>query len=153
MNEIEQQIVDGVERNGWFTVDYVPGPGDPEIWFTYTIGLTKSLGWPEMICFGLDEQRRLGVLRDTIAECWEQQVRPQDGLELDRVLQGATVRLKRLDDLSGPYFAMADWYAQHSGTATVPERLQVMWPDRDGRFPDDPDCDPDVRDRQTPKTA
>lgn len=152
MNAVEQQIVDGVEKNGWFTVDYVPGPGDPEEWFTYTIGLTKSLGWPEMIVFGLDEDRRLAMLRDAISECWEQGVRPKGGLELKRVLQDLPVRLKRVD-LSAPYFAMADWYSNHSGTASLPERLQILWPDRSGRFPDDPGCDSDVRDRQTPKAG
>ena len=148
---IEQKIIDGVERSGWFAASYTPGPGDPQEVFTYTIGLTKTAGWPEIICFGLDDERARGMLRDTIAECWERSARPADGLELTNVIKGMSVRLKRVDSLAAPYFAMADWYARHSGTAALSERLQLQWPDRDGRFPDDPDCDPAVREKQAPK--
>ena len=48
---------------------------------------------------------------------------------------------------------VADWYAAHTGTPSVPERIQLMWPDEQGRLPDDQDCDPRVRDLQTPKQA
>lgn len=151
VNAIEQQIIEGVEKNGWFAVSYVPSADDPEEWFTYTVGLTKTAGWPEIICLGLDEERSTRMLHDTIVECWERGIRPAPGVGLTNVLEGRTARLKRIDGLSAPHFAMADWYAGHSGTPALGERLQLVWPDRDGRLPDDPDCDPDVRDRQTPK--
>jgi hypothetical protein len=155
VNDVEQQIIDGVERNGWFAVTYVPDAdsGDPEEWFTYTVGLTKTAGWPEIICFGLDEERTVGMLRDTIAECWERAMRPAGGVELAKVLHERTVRLQRVDDLPAPYFAMADWYAERSGSPKLAERLQLVWPDRNGRFPDNPDCDANVRERQTPKAG
>ncbi|MEO7751575.1 MAG: DUF4262 domain-containing protein [Sphingomicrobium sp.] len=153
VNAIEQQIIDGVATNGWFAVNYVPAPDDPEEWFTYTVGLTKTAGWPEMICLGLDEKRSVGILRDAIAECWERSVEPKGGLELVNVIKGRSVRLKRLDGVTAPYFAMASWYSDHTGTTARAERLQLMWPDADGRFPDDPHCDPHVRQRQTPRGA
>jgi hypothetical protein len=151
VNEIEQQIVDGVAANGWYAVTYVPGPGDPEDWFTYTVGLTKTAGWPEIICFGLDQERTVGMLHDAILECWERSAQPYDGMILTKVVQGRSARLRSRDGLPAPYFAMADWYSAHSGTPAVPERMQLMWPDPEGRFPDDPDCDPRVRDLQTPR--
>ena len=153
VSAVEQQIIDGVESNGWFAVNYVPGPGDPKEWFTYTVGLTKTAGWPEIICFGLSDERLLGMLRDAIGECWERGIRPAAGLELMKVLEGTHVRLERADTLRDPYFALADWYADHSATAKLTERLQLVWPDPRGRFPDDPDCDPKVRERQTPQAA
>ncbi|HET9811535.1 MAG TPA: DUF4262 domain-containing protein [Sphingomicrobium sp.] len=155
VNSVEQQIIDGVDRNGWFAVSYVPRveSDDPEEWFTYTIGLTKTAGWPEIICFGLDEERSVGMLRDTIAECWDRAIRPAAGVELTKVLQDRPARLKQIDGLPPSYFAMADWYAEHTNSPRLDERLQLVWPDRNGRFPDDPDCDPDVRERQTPKAG
>ena len=64
VNEAEQKIIDSVDRNGWCTVTYVPATeSDPEEWFSYTVGLTKAAGWPEIICFGLDEERAAGMLR------------------------------------------------------------------------------------------
>ncbi len=153
LNSVQQQIVDGVEQNGWFTVNYVPGPNDPPEYFTYTVGLTKTAGWPEIICFGLDPERTFGMLRDTIAECWEREIRPADGVELNKVLKDLPARLQRVDDLTTPYFAMADWYAEHSGTPRTAERLQLLWPDPEGRFPGDPKCGAYARDKQTPKAA
>jgi len=154
MNEAQQQIVDGVERNGWFAVNYVPRPGtdDAKEWFTYTVGLTKTAGWPEIICFGLDSDRSLHLLREAIAECWTRRIAPAHGIQLTQVLDGLPARLQRVT-LGPPYFAMADWYAEHSGTDRSPERLQLFWPDRNGRFPTDPGCDPSVRDRQISKAA
>ncbi|HYI43405.1 MAG TPA: DUF4262 domain-containing protein [Sphingomicrobium sp.] len=150
---VQQQIINGVDANGWFAVNYVPGPTDPDERFTYTVGLTKTAGWPEIICFGLDSERSVGMLRDAIAECWERRIRPADGVGLTKVIQGFLVGLKAVDDLAAPYFAMADWYADHTGTAKSEERLQLVWPDRNGRFPVDPNCDPIVRDKQTPKVS
>lgn len=153
MNEVEQQIVDGVAQNGWQSVNYVPSPGDPEEWFTYTVGLTKTAGWPEMIVFGLDRDRMFAMLQDTIQECWERNAQPYDGMELVQVLQGRSAKLRAVKGLTAPYFAMAEWYARHAGIPPMAERLQLMWPDEQGRFPDDPDCDPRVRELQTPKAA
>lgn len=152
VSAVQQQIIDGIEQNGWFAVNYIPGPDDPQERFTYTVGLTKTATWPEIICFGLDSERCVGMLRDTIRECWERRIRPADGVGLTKVIQGLA-GLSRVDGLPLPYFAMADWYADHSGTPNSAERLQLVWPDAYGRFPDDPNCDPHVRELQTPKAA
>lgn len=153
VNEVQQQVIDGVEQNGWFAVNYVPGATDPDERFTYTVGLTKTAGWPEIICFGLDSERCAGMLLDTIRECWERKIRPAHGVGLTKVIQGNLAGLTRVDDLHSPYFAMADWYADHSGSPNSAERLQLVWPDAHGRFPDNPNCDPHVRGLQTPKAV
>jgi hypothetical protein len=153
VNSVEQQIVDGVAQNGWYSVTYVPAPGDPEEWFTYTVGLTKTAGWPEIIVFGLDRDRSFQMLHDTLHECWGRSAHPYDGMELVEVLKGRPARLREVNGLTAPYFAMAEWYAQHSGTPSLPERLQLMWPDENGRFPDDAECDARVRELQTPRRA
>jgi Domain of unknown function (DUF4262) len=64
LNEIEQRIVDCVEEYGWYALSIAPraDSDDPEEWFTYTIGLPKSHGWPELICFGLASERHAGTL-------------------------------------------------------------------------------------------
>jgi hypothetical protein len=153
MNIVEQQVVDGVAQNGWQPVNYVPAAGDPEEWFTYTVGLTKTAGWPEIIVFGLDRERMFAMLLDAIRECWDRNAQPYDGMELEQVLQGRLARLREVKGLSAPYFAMSEWYARHIGIPPMPERLQLMWPDDQGRFPDEPNCDPRIRDLQTPKAA
>ena len=39
-------------------------------------------------------------------------------------------------------------YAPGRNTLTAPQINQLMWADADGRFPDDPACDPDIKDLQ-----
>ena len=153
VNSVEQQIIDGVAQNGWFAVNYVPGPGEAEEWFSYTVGLNKTAGWPEFIIFGLDRDRMFDLLRFAIGECWDRNAQPYDGMELAEVVKGQKARLREVKGLSAPYFTMAEWYARHIGIVPMPERMQLMWPDEQGRFPDDPQCDPRVRQLQTPRRA
>ena len=52
MNSVEQQIIEGVAQNGWFAVTYVPGLGDSEEWFTYTVGSDQDrrLAGAHLLC-------------------------------------------------------------------------------------------------------
>src|SRR3954470_5936666 len=88
LNRIEQRIVDCVEEYGWFAMSVSPAADsdDPEEWFTYTIGLPKSHGWPEIICFGLGGDVAHGLLSDAIAECETRGIDPHAGLVLTDVV-------------------------------------------------------------------
>lgn len=149
VNEVEQQIIDGVARKGWFTITYVPGQGDPREWYSYTVGLSATASWPEVICFGYDADLAVGMLRNMIAECWARHERPADGLELNNIVEGRVARLERFDGPTKPYFLWAEWYAQRVGAPVTGEWLQLVWPDSEGRFPGDPNCDPRVQKLQT----
>ena len=153
-SELGQEIIDSVEKHGWYVVNVVPRPdgSDGEERYSYTVGLTKSMQWPEMICFGLAADETGEMLRLTVAECWERQVVPHDGMMLDQVLDGATAKLARNDRIPDNYLGLADWYAAEVNLP-APERLQLMWPDRNHLFPDDERCLPEVRAAQTPYHA
>lgn len=150
-SELEQQIIDNVEKNGCHVVHVLPRPdgSDGEEQFSYTVGLTKSMKWPEIVCFGLGTDEMTEMLGLAIEECWERQLRPSDGLILDRVLNGVPAKLALNDRIPDNYLGFAEWFAEHEGLPK-PERLQLMWPDRNGVFPDDDRCLPDVRAAQTP---
>ena len=151
LSELERQIVDSVARRGVYVVNVLPHPdgSDGEEVFTYTVGLVKSMQWPEMICFGLGTNEMTEMLGLAIEECWEGKVRPSDGLILNKVLNGVPAKLVRNDKIPDNYMRYADWFADHEGLPK-PNRLQLMWPDRNGVFPDDERCLPDVRAAQTP---
>ena len=154
VNSTEQMMVEGVEQNGWFVVDYAPrvDSDDPDEFFSYTVGLAKSAGWPELICFGLPEQQARSLLTNALADCWKNETVPRDGLDLNEVVQGFAARLVTFDATAPRYFHFADWYADQVGIAP-PARLQLLWPDRAGVLPNDDRCAPDVRDAQTPSEA
>jgi len=152
LSEFEQKIVDCVEKYGWFGLSVSPraDSDDPEEWFTYTIGLPKTHGWPEIICFGLGGDTAHGLLSDAIAECEQKAISPSAGLELSEVINGYKAVIGDASAIPDHYFGSATWYARQAGTQAPPARVQLFWPDKAGRFPADPACSPDVRRMQTP---
>ena len=152
LQEAEQKIVDDVEEYGWSAMSVAPAvdSAEPEEWFTYTIGLQKTQGWPELICFGLDGSVAHGILIDAIAECQRKRISPAAGVLLTETLADSPARLRENSAIPFDYLGSANWYAKHAGMPEPPKCLQLIWPDQDGHFPDDPRCDPEVRRLQTP---
>jgi hypothetical protein len=152
LSEFEQKIIDCVEEYGWFRLSVSPraDSDDPQEWFSYTIGLPKTYGWPEIICFGLDGETAHDLFADAIAECEEKGVSPSPGLELTEVIRGYSVLLADASAIPDHYFGSAIWFARQVGTQAPPRRVQLLWPDEAGKFPDDPACSAEVRGMQTP---
>ena len=151
-SEADQKIIDGVEKYGWFAQSVAPrsDSDDPQEWFTYTIGLTKTHGWPEIICFGLGSDVAYGLLADAIAECETRAICPSDGLVLTDTIKGYDALLVNGAAIPESYFGTGTWYARRVGTEAPPARLQLLWPDSAGKFPNDPACSEGVRRSQTP---
>ncbi|MEO7505063.1 MAG: DUF4262 domain-containing protein [Sphingomicrobium sp.] len=147
-------IADGVEQNGWFVVNYAPrvDSDDADEFFSYTVGLGKTAGWPELICFGLPEQQARILLTNALADCWKHNTAPRDSLDLHEVVEGFSAKLGAFNAAAPRYFHFADWHADQAGIARL-GRLQLLWPDRAGVLPDDDRCDPEVRAKQTPSEA
>ena len=146
LSELELQIADGVQKNGWYLVNYAPTPGsnDPDEVFTYTVGLNKSAGWPEIIVVGLQPNVAFKLLSDLLGACWEKKQRPVSGMTANGLVKNMPVKLVDFDRAEPRYFHFADWHARHSGLAKSP-RLQLLWPDQNGVLPNDPACDPEIR--------
>ena len=152
VDKIEQNIVDNVAKHGWFALSVAPlvDGDDPDEWFTYTIGLPHTFGWPEIICFGLNSDTAYGLLSDAIEECKGKGLVPEAGMMLTDVIKGWPAKLVDGAYIADRYFGSATWYARYSGTKAPPKRLQLLWPDNAGAFPDEDGCVDDVRLGQTP---
>ncbi len=155
LDHVEQKIVDDVERVGWSIMKVAPRTDtkDPKEWFAYTIGLQKSFGWPEIICFGLAIDAMAIMLNNAVDELRERGLTPVPGIELAEVLDDYPARLARNETVPFKYLGFANWFAAYSGMSEPPARLQLIWPDKDSHFPDDPRCFPEVRQLQTPVVA
>jgi len=151
LDSSEQQIVNDVERFGWHITMVAPriDSNDPDQWFAYTIGLPKTFGWPELICFGLSTSLMGNLLNSAVAELRHRHLTPRPGLVLHDVAEGFPVRLEANPLIPKNYFGFANWFASYSGMP-MPEWLQLFWPDKQGRFPSEPDCVPEVVQLQTP---
>ena len=146
-----RRTIESVERNGWIINTVASNePGSRER-FAYTIGLMKTYGWPEMICFGLESDVATYVLNNTIRQCLRDSIVPKNDVTLDDVLEGYYIKLANVGSWDWDYIGWAQWYAGFCGLSQEKfECLQLLWPDNEGYFPDDPKCQSDTRSLQTP---
>jgi hypothetical protein len=152
LNPLEQKIVDDIERLGWSIMTVAPSADgdDPEEWFAYTIGLQKSYDWPEIICFGLATEAMVTILNNAVDELRERAIAPDPGVELIKVVNSYPARLIENESIPFNYLGFANWFAAYAGMSEPPARLQLIWPDKNGYFPDDPCCSSEVRAVQSP---
>ena len=153
MDEVEQDIVDKVDEFGWMVIAVAPRPGtdDPEEWFAYTVGLTTTFGWPELICFGLEPAVVKTILNNAVKECRSCLRQPHAGMVLRDVAEGFAVRLVETGEWQRNYTNWARWYAIQAGSLREHvDCLQLIWPDNYGVFPDDAACSEVVLELQTP---
>jgi hypothetical protein len=125
---------DTVRRCGW-AIEYVHGEGERDPPFAYTVGLF-GLGYPELVVFGMDPGDSAGVLNDVGG-------RVRDG---ERVIPGELLSFTNwphrlhvlpLVNPAEVLFAANRFYRRPDHDP-VPA-LQLVWDDREGRFPWEPD--------------
>ena len=153
LDPAEQKAVDDIKHHGWHCIRVFSLPDDPvQTTFAYTVGLYHTYGWAELICLGLETGALHKLLSNAIGEIRSSGATPKPGLTLNDVIEGYPSRLVAFSSsLMHQDLGWALWFARHEGyDPTQIQCLQLVWPDRHGRFPDDPDCIPDVRQLQTP---
>jgi uncharacterized protein DUF4262 len=110
--------------------------------FAYTIGMAATLGAPELIALGLPAETATRLFNDIGGQI--RAGRRFEPRELyDGILAGSY--LVRFDPVDPSRYE--DYVMQaitFHGHAEFP-LWQLVWPDKQGRFPDDPRCDAGIR--------
>ncbi|MDJ0920465.1 MAG: DUF4262 domain-containing protein [Henriciella sp.] len=152
MNKIEENILRHVEEIGWSIMSVAPRADSDEEkeWWSYTIGLPKSFGWPEVVIFGLGSDTSKALLNDLVIACRDRGTPPAPGLYLDKIIKNHPIKLVDGSDIPDHYINSANWFANQTQNPSPVSKLQFLWPDKSGRFPDDTSCDEGVRRLQTP---
>jgi hypothetical protein len=119
-------------------------PGEPteQPPFAYSIGAWESYGAPEVIVFGLRQEIASSVINHIMASHLAGR-RFRCGILEQQVIQGnVPVYFLEVDpDLARAYATFADRYYEQE-----PFPLwQIVWPDKDGRFPWEPEYAGDLR--------
>ncbi|MFI5613810.1 DUF4262 domain-containing protein [Amycolatopsis sp. NPDC051903] len=132
LDTVDTGLVAHVADPGWGLLA-IPADEVSAGW-TFTVGLWHSFRTPELAVFGLDPKPGLALL-NAIGEQVGAGLRVAAGDRLAGFLRsGATLEVRQVDE---------GWHEAFFGTArgfyratrpAVPF-LQVVWPDRDGRFP------------------
>lgn len=125
-------VVADIDRAGWAVVAVEDERGDHV--YTYTVGLTRCHGHPELLAGGRDFDVAHHVLDDLAALVVDGR-RLEPGELLDRGELGRACLMVRVTSPSRLPIAQAVYGAE--GMGPVPA-LQVVWEDADGRWPWEP---------------
>jgi Domain of unknown function (DUF4262) len=136
----DKWVHDTIAETGWAVVA-VSG----ETPYAFTIGVWHSFDLPELAMFGLREADMQIWLNACVKLLRDRPDRVPDGEEFDGVLERFPVQLRDVDPSwhRSLFAAMCAYY----GTLDTPVR-QLVWPDRDGRWPWDPAATATCRERQ-----
>jgi hypothetical protein len=133
VNKILRQQQEHIDTIGWAVTGVFPREGDDGAPFAYTIGLTER-GSPELVISGLDTGTMHALLNDLAGRVFDRAERFSDGQRISDLLNGydAAVIDGALTEELWPGTAVVRY-----GRNAV--RLQqIVWPDREGRFPWEP---------------
>ncbi|AYQ28874.1 MULTISPECIES: DUF4262 domain-containing protein [unclassified Polaromonas] len=116
---------------------------DEEPPFAYTVGLWQTQRHPELIIFGLPQQVMANILNAVVTKMKNSATRelPRSHQDIGGSygIQVMAANKAHLDRYFG--FALG-FYEERFPIA------QIVWPDREGRFPGDPDYDKSYEDLQ-----
>lgn len=140
--EAKEVIVENIEKYGCHLAlleadNYLPA-------FVYSIGLFKKFNHPEIICFGLNTNVMGGILnhaRDLIKQ--------GEKFELNKLyrgfLEGYYIQFISVDkDYYPSYLGYAGWFY---GDFNFPV-LQIVWPDKQSKFPWEDNFNPNWKFKQ-----
>lgn len=142
-----------VERYGWHATGVFgdPDTGDPP--FVYTTGLQRTYKHPELVIAGLSAADVGPHLIASAVALIEEGTVFQDGTDYLNIVRGYAVRFRDVDPAActlvfsvsnqfyGPPVSLRSSTFDGTIGMQVP-RMQLLWPDRDGRLPGEPGCDP-----------
>jgi hypothetical protein len=136
LSPAERQLLDAVETAGVHVV-HVPRGGSPGGTATdcsYSVGLWESFQQPEVVVFGLPAEVA-GELIELIADEADEGHHFLDGTRHEGLLQEYPVRFVEVpkSHYAGS-LAAACWAYEGDGFPAV----QLVWPDKQGRWPWDP---------------
>lgn len=135
MDQANARNLDAIDRHGWALVMVAPTVGESFSPFAYTVGLTRSAG-SELILVGLDPYVAgwiLNSIATTAADQGSLEPGPVHGmLEGDYVLD-----LRQMDESHyQTYLGRLLWFHRNFGSGPLVV-MQVVWPDKHGRYPDE----------------
>ncbi|HUQ98480.1 MAG TPA: DUF4262 domain-containing protein [Gemmatimonadaceae bacterium] len=141
MNEHEAQTLTDIDRFGW-TVWRVSNDKGPD--FAYSVGMFRSLDHPEILIFGMPLDTMHQLINDIGARV-RQGARYSAGEVSSLFLDGYDVMFRAIPKFQyGGHLGWAKWLY---GGEDFPA-LQMIYPDREGRWPWDSSVDHSFRDNQ-----
>lgn len=125
----EEKALKNIEKNGCHILHVVKEDGQP--CFTYSIGIQKCAGKPEIIITGLDRDMAHFMINEYNSRIKDGETFEEDGFYED-FLEGFKVTFKAVDKkYYAEYFGWAHWLYEGDDFKV----LHLIWPDTNGAWP------------------
>lgn len=129
LTESDRYLLQTLERHGWYVIKV--GAGAEAAAFAYSLGLFKTFGQPEVILFGLDLDTMHTLIND-VGEAVRKGRRFAAGDSCDELLDGYTCTFRSVSPAHlRDNMTYTQWFYGHDEFPAV----QLVWPDRNGKFP------------------
>jgi hypothetical protein len=136
--DADRSLMRDIATRGWHIVT-VEERNDRPGW-AFTIGLQSSFEHPEVIVFGLPTQANREIIERIARDIAAGSAHPA-GSTCDTILQGLPCEFRAVArSWHETFLGYAVWYYGNPNFRVV----QFLWPDRENRFPNQPDFDPDL---------
>ena len=134
-----------VREHGWAVNLIGAGDGPNEPAFAYTVGLFRNYSQPELIILG-QPPRTMHCVLNALGDRVKAGKRFVTGERIGEILEGCDVLIREVRGFESyrDHVGYALWFYQGPSFPL----FQVVWPDRNGRFPGDPNVVPGLEGRQ-----
>lgn len=105
--------------------------------FAYTVGLWREKGRPELIIRGLNPESAISALNNAAEELLKREAPWKPGMLLEEVFSGFAAKLVPIEPEKVAVFLKTLKYF----TDETVQAWQVLWPDRQGKFPGEKGAD------------
>lgn len=136
MNALEKKMMDDIIEFGHQVIFVFPTPNDPGHTFWYSVGRTVK-DRPELLITGpLNQQVGQWMINEAAKIDDEYPLQAGQEIPAGALLDGYPVRVVKAEPTDAEMFSATSAFGEDDVTA-----LQLVWPDKQGNFPGDPDYD------------
>lgn len=148
LDDGERHFLNTIKEHGWFSTRVFDHKGtQPD--FTYSTGFSASFDFPEIIVFGLSKDTAHSVLWDVWRDI-ETNKKPPIGLKTIGIFGNADAVFLPVAKSAYPeHLGWSRWFYRGDNF----DCLQLVWPDREGKFPWEQGFDNDLVTSQTDLTG
>lgn len=138
----DEEIIQIVERFGW----YAASINDHQPPFIYTIGLMKTFDHPDFVIFGVEADDAHALLNGLINDIKSGKKYSQaDVYSICLGGDNHRIGIRKVHETQIPlYFGYGMGFMRNIGRIGELRAVQIFWPDREGKFPFEANCDLDV---------
>lgn len=132
LDESDRKLLSDINRVGWHVVMIPEEDGTPG--WSFSVGLFKTFGHPEVVVFGLPLELSQEVINGLGTEI-KKGTMFESGKEYSEILEGVQCTFRPVDlRWYRPFLGYAGWYYRSFEFPV----LQCIWPDKEQNYPWEP---------------